>query len=1218
VASQAQMKFIENRRQWDPRILFNAEIPGGNLFIEKNSFTYNFMDREAFKKIHDHKMGQYDVKGHTVRVKFLNANPDSYTGKMEQAPEDYNFFLGNDPARWVSGIKACGKILIYDLYKGIDLELYSLENQYLKYNFIVHPGADPSQIKMEYSGADKLFLHKGRLNIVTSLNTVIEDAPLTFTMSSSKTSQNVNCRFVLNENVLSFAFPSGFPQGEKVIIDPKVIFSTYSASLSDNWGFTGTFDNQGHAYSGGTVYGPSFPVTTGAYQTVYRGGVTVPGSGEDLARDCGILKYSPDGTQLLYCTYLGGSHNEQPHSMVVNNAGELCIFGTTFSGNFPVTAGTVDPTFNGKADIFVLKLSADGKNLLASTFVGGSERDGLNGSTAEKFPSTSPICYNYGDEFRGEIVNDANDNIYVASCTEGGFPVKNGFRNSFGGVQDGCVFKMDNSLSAILWASYVGGSAFDAAYGIAVDEMNNIFVCGGTNSADLKFNVNGLNPSYLGNRDGFLIKVHISGSALEHGTFVGTSFYDQAYFVQLDKYGNPYVTGQTAGGSVYPVSQNIYTNPNSGQYITKFTNDLSQITRSMVFGSGRSQPDISPCAFLVDKCERIFISGWGGRTNRPDQGNGGFTTGLPTTTDGFQRSTDGSDFYVAIFSKNLNNLLYGTFFGGNAIEEHVDGGTSRFDKEGIIYQSVCGGCGGDSTNFPTYPNPGVYGPKNKSNNCNNAFFKIDFENLNREPVPPLVGNVLTITATDEIAFPYTVTDPEGDSVFVHASGKIFGGADFPTPFATMPDAQGLGSASTEFRWKPGCQHISQDTIYVTVEAWDNGCPAPKSIRNVFKLIVKAPPLPKPPKVICLKNIDNNSLSITWDTAETDKYFRYYLLYKALPGGPEIIVDTIFKSEQATYTDNDASNHTTVNYCYYLVGVNVCGFRGDSSYKVCSVDEFLKPISPTYLHHATVIDNKYTGVKWFTSSENDFDSYQVYKRNDKIHTGVYNHYRTIKGKNDTLFIDTAVNVHALSYCYYVVVTDGCNHISPPSNRGCTILLQGSMKPFEHTLNWSPYSVWQGGVKSYELLREPADLGFNVIGLTDSTGRNFVDGNLDYDYGLYHYRVVAKEGDGGYEASSTSNDVELIQPPLLHVPNAFTPNKDLLNDIWGIVPVFVKDFTLKVYNRWGQQVFESNDKKLQWDGRYNDNDPFDNVFIYLITYTGWDGSTFYKYGNVTVLR
>jgi PKD repeat protein len=222
-----------------------------------------------------------------------------------------------------------------------------------------------------------------------------------------------------------------------------------------------------------------------------------------------------------------------------------------------------------------------------------------------------------------------------------------------------------------------------------------------------------------GPTDGFIAKLTASGNSLLASTFVGTSKYDQTFMIQSDYNGDVYVYGQTEGS--YPVSSGVYSNSKGSQFIHKFSPDLSMSVFSTVFGTGSSTPDISPTAFLVDTCMNIYCTGWG----TCNLGNTyGTTTGLSITSNAQQKTTDGCDFYFIVLSTNASSLLYASFFGDPNADDHVDGGTSRFDNAGVIYQSVCASCGGYS-GFPTTTN--AWSQTNNSLNCNNAVIKLDFQ-----------------------------------------------------------------------------------------------------------------------------------------------------------------------------------------------------------------------------------------------------------------------------------------------------------------------------------------------------------------------------------------------------------------------------------------------------------------------------------------------------------
>ena len=173
-------------------------------------------------------------------------------------------------------------------------------------------------------------------------------------------------------------------------------------------------------------------------------------------------------------------------------------------------------SFPDGSDIFVSRLSTNGGNLLASTFLGGSDNDGLN--TAPK------LKFNYADEVRGEIDIDQNNNIYIATCTQStDFPIVGGFQNLNKGGQEGCIVKMDNQLSSIIWSSYLGENADDAIYSLALDKDDNIYVTGGTASALFPTTANAYQTLHQDTlkADAFISLISSNGSQILYSSLYG-------------------------------------------------------------------------------------------------------------------------------------------------------------------------------------------------------------------------------------------------------------------------------------------------------------------------------------------------------------------------------------------------------------------------------------------------------------------------------------------------------------------------------------------------------------------------------------------------------------------------------------------------------------------------------------------------------------------------
>lgn len=726
---QSDLRIIQNDGQWDDRIEYSITLNGGEIFLEKDRLTYalfHIPDHGHGHEEHLHEPGfatsDSFVRGHAFQVAFHGANTEPIITPGLKYPEYHNYYLGDDPSTWTSEVPLYGMVSYENVWSGIDYRVYGFGDA-LKYDFIVHPGEDPSTVKLRYDGLSNLQLISDTLYLSTTVRQLVEYPPVAYQIDAGEKIL-VPCSYQLDGNILSYVFPQGYDQTKDLIIDPSLVFSTYTGSFSDNWGFTATYDTAGNAYAGGIQFGSTsvfggYPIL-GAIQTVFQGGQS----------DVTISKFSPDGSQLIFSTYLGGNNSEQPHSLIVDNDDQLIVFGRTNSGNFP-TFNAYDGTQNGGYDFFVTKFSATGASLIGSTFIGGSADDGVNVSA--DFATYNTTKYNYGDDARGEVIVDGSNNIYVSAPTQSdNFPVTHGSGNAAG--QDAAVLRLSPGLNVLTWSRLFGGTGTDASHTIKLEPgSGRIFIAGGTNSSNLPITGGVVQPTNQGGTtDGFIAKLVPGTGIVEACTFLGTASYDQVYLLELDEDNFVYVAGQTQGSWQIVNPQGIgavYRNPGAKQFITKLSNDLTGIEYSTTVGSNNAQfPNISPTAFLVDQCENVYLTGWGGTTNSgTGASNQGNTNGMPTTPDAFKSFTDGSDFYLIVLDRDAQNLLYGSYFGGTNIQngDHVDGGTSRFDKNGIVYHAVCASCGGTNA-FPAQPG-NVYSTTNNSSNCNLAVFKLAFD-----------------------------------------------------------------------------------------------------------------------------------------------------------------------------------------------------------------------------------------------------------------------------------------------------------------------------------------------------------------------------------------------------------------------------------------------------------------------------------------------------------
>lgn len=723
------LEFIENKGQWEKNILFKADIGGGAMFLEKDKLTFSIHET---RKTHVKNPDPIDkiYKAHAFNMTFLNINPNVKIKSSGIFSNYYNYFIGNDSSKWRGDCKAFSEIHYLNIYPNIDLKITSFQGR-PKYSFFLKKGAKINDIKIAYNGLESI--EKDTLgNIVskTSLGNSTDLKPLSYIISKENR-LSIPSQFKLENNQVSFEVDNyELKENEVLEIDPEIIFSTYSGSTADNFGATATYDFFGNLYGSGLIFGTGYPTTLGAFQNTFAG-----------QSDIAITKFNSTGSARIYSTYIGGNNFDVPHSLVVDQNSRLILLGSTSSSNYPVTSNAFDNTFNGGAsltgipllnglgiaypngaDIVITKFNASGGALIGSTYFGGSGTDGVGTSTA--------LVVNYGDCLRGEILVDSNDNVYIATISSSpNLPnVTNSLFKTNSGGFDGIIAKFNTNLSNLISFSYLGGAGDDAIYDMAFDNNYNIVATGGTNSLNFPTTPGAFATTKMGGVDGIITSFDNNLSFLRFSGYYGTTTYDQIYFVELNNNDEIHVFGQTDinSGSFY-TSNALYGQANSGQFISIFNPSFTTRIRSTMFGDNDNIPDISPTAFLVDYCDKIFITGWGSNL-------GSFNTyllsvsGLPITANAYQSSSLGNGFYMMILEGDLSQIYYGSFFGGttSVSEEHVDGGTSRFDKNGIVYHAVCAGCGGQN-NYPIYPSASaVVAGTNPSPNCNLGVLKFDF------------------------------------------------------------------------------------------------------------------------------------------------------------------------------------------------------------------------------------------------------------------------------------------------------------------------------------------------------------------------------------------------------------------------------------------------------------------------------------------------------------
>lgn len=1165
VEQEDKPPMVKNLGQWDTRALYRMSIGGGEVWLEKNGLTFHFRNDEDMEKRHQLHHGKIQlsdfsgIRSHVFRQNFIGTNPQTETVMEEMAPYYHNYFLGNDPAKWKGQVPVAFTVRYKSFFTGIDLRIGS-DHGYFKTDFIIAPGADPSLIRWNYAAIEPE-LRNGRLYFNSHAGEIVEYIPEAYQIINGEKIL-VHCEYTQKQETWSFRIGSNYNPAYELIIDPTLIFSTLTGSSADNWGFTATYDNSGNLYAGGVAFGTGYPTTAGAFDVSFNSGNT----------DVAITKFSANGSARIYSTYLGGSNSEGPHSLIVNAADELHVMGTTSSSGFPTTAGCYDNSFNGGtnisvngisysagSDLFVSKFNAAGSALLASTFIGGTGNDGVNTAVT--------LNYNYADQMRGEIILDPAGDVYVTSSTlSSNFPTTAGaLSQTLSGTQDGCAFRLNAALSTMVWGTYLGGTSTDAGYSIKVASNGSVYIGGGTRSTNFPTTAGTLHTASTGgSADGFVLNLNGNTGAGIAATYLGTNNYDQVYMLELDDDDDVYVTGQTLGA--YPVSGGVYSVANGTQFIHKMNPALSISSYSTIFGSGSgSDIDISITAFLVDDCENVYVSGWGGSTN-----NEGSTVNLPVTTDAYDNTTDGSDFYFFVLERNAINQLYGSFFGGTAAE-HVDGGTSRFDPSGTIYQAVCAACG--SGNFPV--TPGVVGPNDMGANCNLGAIKMEFN---------FTGIIADASAAPNII----ACDPPFDVTFTGATNAVdhiwdfgdgTGSSILANPTYTFSDT---GSYTIMYIAIDSSTCNIADTAYLSVEILES---------ETFSAIIDIPPFDP-----CQGNNLTVDLQFTGSGADSLSWNM---------------------GDGTVYTDDTLVTHTYTAQGTYIISLTAWDFT-------CNRTE---TITDTVSYNATTV------VANANASPNIISCEPPYTVNFNSGSSSPDHFwdfDDVSGSTSTLsnpsftFTDTG----SYNIMYVAIDSSSCN-IADTAFLSVVIL---QPKEFDASLSSTPpapcsdtvlVDIQFTGTGADSLVW---DMGEGTV-FIDDTLINFtytVPGT--YTITMTAYDLVCNKT----EVITQTVEVQgSVTQGIVAVPNVFSPNNDAFNkefvafysNLPGVDALESMDvYHVEIYNRWGKKVFESEGSNLKWNGEIDGKPAHEGVYFYILTYQRkcWDDEPSTINGHVTIMR
>ena len=518
-----------------------------------------------------------------LRTRLLGANPSAVILGEDQQVSLTNYFVGNEPSKWRSSIPNYARARYRSLYPGIDLVYYGHHGS-LEYDWVVSPGADPKTIRLTFDGAQSVRIDKqGDLVVRLGENEYRHKKPVVYQDVAGKRIE-VAGTWSLHGREAGFRIGT-YDRGQPLVIDPVLIYSTYIGGSLSDFANAIAVDKFGNTYITGGTGSTDFQIRN-ATQPTLKG-----------VEDVFVTRINANGSGIVYSTFLGGGGPDEGKGIAVDSIGNAYVTGSAGSFDFPMK-GAIQGTWGGSGDVFVTKLNPTG-SLVYSTYLGGNAIDDGRGIAVDpagnayvvgitfstNFPTVNPFqaakglqqdafvakinptgtAWVYATYLGGNAVDegygiaaDASGNAYVTGYTGStNFPLQSAYRSSNAASVDAFVTKLNPAGSALVYSTYLGGSATDYGTAIAVDSSGSAYIAGVAGSTDFPV-ASPMQLHLAGADDAFVTKFNPAGSALVYSTYLGGGSEDQAYALAIDPAGNAWVTGRT-NSSDFPLTNPIQT-----------------------------------------------------------------------------------------------------------------------------------------------------------------------------------------------------------------------------------------------------------------------------------------------------------------------------------------------------------------------------------------------------------------------------------------------------------------------------------------------------------------------------------------------------------------------------------------------------------------------------------------------------------------------------------
>ena len=843
------LSFEPNQGQADSRVAFSSRGAGYSVMLTHGEAVITLSGRRNVPASAGDAEAAEKVPNVALTITPVGANPQAEIVAHRRLPGVVNHLIGPDPSRWQRDVPTYAEVAYRGAYPGIDLVYHGNQGQ-LEHDFVVSPGADPNLIAMRFDGHRGMRVSKaGDLVFDTAAGELRQSPPRSY-QGTGSTRRLVASRYeVKNDTTVGFALGT-YDRTRELVIDPVLAYSTFLGGSNFDSARGVAVDALGNAYVAGTTSSPDFPASAGAYDTTcgsdgFCNRIATgwpPPDDFSYSSDAFVAKLNPQGSALVYATYLGGastpaspaSGNDQGTALAVDSSGSAWVTGWTRSPRFPTTDGALDRTcgtdgscnpqdaYNFVSDAFVSKLDPTGSQLAYSTYLGGPSDEYANGIA----------------------VNPANQAVVVGQTSSATFPVTAGAYDETCGLDGACDPKsvgggnlvpdsdafaaVFSPVGSLIYSTFLGGGLSETAYGASFGPTGDIFVVGGTESPTFPTTLNGFQTACPCGAAAFVTRLHPAGNRqadLAYSSLLGGTLpavyapfppsaggsYQVARGVAIGGDGHAYVVGVTSANDFPTTPDAVQVTKGSPLYadafVAEFDTNAALGPRSLVYSTyfGGINHD-SFAAIAVGSGRIVHLTG---ATSSPN---------FPVSSDALEPSKPDS-FQTAFVTKlNLDRpgrlgLVYSTYLG-----------TAQYDDEGwgIALDPVGNAYVTGQTESGGFPTTECALQRTKGGFANAFVTKFDYAGvapprsadvsitMSDAPDPTMVGGQLTYTLTvanagpdradevvitDDLPAGVTYRSSQGNCEYAAGTvtcrlGSVARGEVFSLSIAVTPDRSG--------------------------------------------------------------------------------------------------------------------------------------------------------------------------------------------------------------------------------------------------------------------------------------------------------------------------------------------------------------------------------------------------------------------------------------------